>query len=147
MKDAVIAFARAVGWGTLAGAAPYMALIFVPMAFSYMADASIFEIAVLFAYPMFLSGAMVLGSALLFGLPLTFFLSERPEEHGGIYALSGLILGALVPVIINGMLGGPMEAEVLFFVVPGAFAGLVTGASWGRWREALNRGAGPAPLP
>jgi hypothetical protein len=139
MKDVMIAFARAVGWGTLAGAAPYMALIFVPMAFSYMAEASIFEIAVLFAYPLLLSGAMVLGSALLFGLPLTVFLSGQGREHGGTYALAGLILGALVPVVINGMLGGPIEAEVLFFVVPGAFAGLVTGASWGRWRAALNR--------
>ncbi|WP_146107621.1 hypothetical protein [Porphyrobacter sp. HT-58-2] len=139
MKDAMIAFARAVGWGTLAGAAPYMALIFVPMAFSYMAEASIFEIVVLFAYPLFLSGAMVLGSALLFGLPLTFFLSEQRREHGGTYALTGLILGALVPLVINGALGGRMEAELLFFAIPGAFAGLVTGVSWGRWREARSR--------
>lgn len=136
MKDAMIAFARAVGWGTLAGAAPYMALLFVPIAVASIGEASI---AILFAYPLFLSGVMVLGSALLFGLPLTFFLSEYRREHGGTYALAGLILGALVPLIINAALGGRMEAELLFFVVPGAFAGLVTGASWGRWREARSR--------
>lgn len=136
MKDAMIAFARAVGWGTLAGAAPYMALLFVPIAVASIGEASI---AILFAYPLFLSGVMVLGSALLFGLPLTFFLIEYRREHGGTYALAGLILGALVPLIINAALGGRMEAELLFFVVPGAFAGLVTGASWGRWREARSR--------
>lgn len=139
MKDAMIAFARAVGWGTLAGAAPYIALLFVPIAVASIGEASIADIAILFAYPLFLSGAMVLGSALLFGLPLTFFLSEQRREHGGTYALAGLILGALVPLIINAALGGRMEAEVLFFVLPGAFAGLVTGASWGRWREARSR--------
>jgi hypothetical protein len=139
MTNGIIAFARAVGWGTLAGAAPYLALLFVPMALEIMDDGSLGDIAILFVWPLALSGAMVLGSAVLFGLPLTFFLSEGQREDGGTYALAGLTLGAIVPAMVVAMMGGEIGAELLFFALPGAFAGLVTGTSWGRWREALNR--------
>ena len=139
MINGLTAFTRAVGWGTLAGAAPYLALLFVPMAIEFMDDGSLGDIAILFVWPLALSGAMVLGSAVLFGLPLTFFLSERQREDGGTYAIAGLALGALVPAMVVAMMGGEIGAEILFFALPGAFAGLVTGTSWGRWREALNR--------
>ena len=136
MKDALIAFARAVGWGTLAGAAPYSALFIIPLAAAGLGEGEIGGVAILFAYPFLLSGAMVLGSALLFGLPLTALLSRADRENGGAYALAGLALGALVPPAIICLLAGEVRmAEGLFFAVPGAFAGLVTGTSWGRWRE------------
>jgi hypothetical protein len=136
MKDAIIAFARAVGWGTLAGAAPFMGLVAIPIAFILLiAGENICDIAILLAYPMTVSGALVIGSALVFGLPLTFLLSECEREDGGTYAMTGLFLGALVPVMVVVAAGGPVGGEILFLSLPGAFAGLVTGISWGWWRE------------
>ncbi len=139
MSDALAAFARAVGWGTLAGAAPYLVLFMIPLAFTYWGDGSIADIAILFAYPLAVSGAMVLGSAVLFGLPLTAILSRDPKEDASIYGLAGFGLGAAVPAAVILILGGEWGGEIVFFAIPGAFAGLVTGLGWGRWREALNR--------
>jgi hypothetical protein len=135
MTNALIAFARAVGWGTLAGAAPFMAVLFVPMVLG-LADGEDWLAALMWVlYPLALSGMFVLGSALVFGLPMTFFLSERPDEHGGTYALAGALLGLLVPIAVVLAMGGELGGEVLFLSLPGIFAGLVTGTSWGRWRE------------
>lgn len=135
MKDALIAFARAVGWGTLAGAAPFMAVLFVPMILG-LADGEDWIAALMWVlYPLALSGMFVLGSALVFGLPLTFMLSENPREDGGTYALAGGLLGIVVPIAVVAGMGGELGGELLFFSLPGAFAGLVTGTSWGRWRE------------
>lgn len=135
MKDALIAFARAVGWGTLAGAAPFMAVLSVPMILGLIdGDDWIAEL-MWVLYPLALSGMFVLGSALVFGLPLTFILSEGPREDGGTYALAGGLLGLVVPAATVLAMGGELGAEVLFLCIPGVFAGLVTGTSWGRWRE------------
>jgi hypothetical protein len=130
------AFARAVGWGTLAGAAPSMAVLFVPMILSLASGADTFPPLMLVLFPLAFSGMFVLGSALIIGLPLTFLLSERPVEHGGTYALASALLGLLVPVAVTVMAGDKMGFYVLFMSLSGAFAGLVTGTSWGRWREA-----------
>ncbi|WP_086606987.1 hypothetical protein [Erythrobacter donghaensis] len=136
MKEALIAFARAVGWGTLAGGLPWTLLLFVPMAWDMIDYASIGEIVVLAVTPLTLSGVMVLVSAVMFGLPLTTFLSVQKRETWSAYACAGLVLGAIVPVVLIALTDGPDDLEILFFVLPGAFAGLVTGTSWGRWREA-----------
>lgn len=130
------AFVRAVGWGTLAGAAPYTAFFVVPLALTWMGEGTLAEPAILFAYPLILSGALVLGSALVFGLPLTALLSRSERENGGAYGIAGLILGMLVASMVHFSLAHELNAETLFFAAPGAFAGLVTGISWGRWREA-----------
>ena len=136
MKDALIAFACAVGWGTLAGAAPFMMLLAVPMILD-LPDGHDWSVALMWVlYPFALSGMFVLGSALVFGLPLTFILSEGPREDGGTYALAGALLGLLVPAFTTLAMGGELGGEVLFLCLPGLFAGLVTGTSWGRWREA-----------
>lgn len=135
------AFARAVGWGTLAGAAPYMAVLFVPMILSLADGRDTLPPLMLVLFPLALSGMFVLGSALVFGLPLTLFLSERPNEAGGTYALAGAVLGLLVPVAVTLAMGGEVGGEVLFLSLPGSFAGLVTGTSWGRWRERLQAGS------
>ena len=146
MHNGFEAFARAVGWGTVAGAAPYSVLFIIPLAAAGLGEGEIAGVAILFAYPLVLSGAMVVGSALLFGLPLTVLLSRTDRENGGAYALAGLLLGVLVPPAIIWLLAGEVRvAEGLFFALPGAFAGLVTGTSWGRWREALNRQGDSAP--
>jgi hypothetical protein len=139
MTDEIAAFARAVAWGTLAGAAPYVALLTVPMVLSLLDGEAWLPALMLVLYPLALSGIFVLGSALVFGLPLTFFLSENPNEDGGTYARAGALLGLLVPVAVVAMMGGDLGAELLFFSLPGVFAGLVTGTFWGRWREARCR--------
>lgn len=137
MINGLQAFARAVGWGTLAGAAPVTVLLFIPLALTLMDGAGgLGDMALLLVWPLMLSGAMVLGSAVLFGLPLTAILASREREDGGTYAMAGLALGALVPTMIVTWLAGEFNGEALFFALPGAFAGLVTGTSWGRWREA-----------
>jgi hypothetical protein len=136
MKDALIAFARAVGWGTLAGGAPYAVLFMIPFALAGLEYRSPANIALVIAFPLLVSGAFVLGSALVFGLPLTAVLSRGGREDGGAYGIAGLVLGTLVASLLHLTLAGEFDAETLFFAVPGAFAGLVTGTSWGRWREA-----------
>lgn len=138
MTNGFQAFARAVGWGTLAGAAPFMVLIFIPLALTLMTgeDGGIGELATILVWPLMLSGAMVLGSAVLLGLPLTVVLANSEREDGGTYAMVGLGLGAVVPTVIVWGLAGELGGEALFFALPGALAGLVTGTSWGRWREA-----------
>lgn len=135
MKDALIAFARAVGWGTLAGAAPFVVLLSGPMILGLVEGDDWIAELMWVLYPLALSGMFVLGSALVFGLPLTFILSERPREDGGTYALAGGLLGLVVPAATVLAMGGELGAEVLFLCLPGMFAGLVTGTSWGRWRE------------
>ena len=140
MKDASIAFIRAVGWGTLAGAGPFMAVLCVPMILGLM-DGEDWLLALMWVlYPLALSGMFVLGSALVFGVPLTFLLSEGPREDGGTYALAGAFVGLLVPAATTLAMGGELGAEVLFLCIPGLFAGLVTGTSWGRWRERRQAG-------
>lgn len=136
MKDAFFAFARAVGWGTLAGAAPYLALLLFMIAQNPPETGEWLQGMAVLLLPLVGSGIFVLGSALVFGLPLTFFLGERPDESGGTYALAGIFLGAAVPIFVSAAMGGDLGPELLLLALPGAFAGLVTGTSWGRWREA-----------
>jgi hypothetical protein len=130
------AFARAVGWGTLAGGAPYAVLLTAPFALAGLEYRSAANVALVIAFPLLVSGAFVLGSALVFGLPLTAILSRGGREDGGAYGVAGLVLGTLVASLLHLGLAGEFDAETLFFAAPGAFAGLVTGISWGRWREA-----------
>lgn len=136
MKDALIAFARAVGWGTLAGGAPYTVLFMIPLVLAGLEYRSFANIALVLAFPLLVSGAFVLGSALVFGLPLTAVLFRSGREDGGAYGIAGLVLGTLVASMIHLGLAQELNTETLFFAAPGAFAGLVTGVSWGRWREA-----------
>jgi hypothetical protein len=130
------AFFRAVGWGTLAGGAPYTVLFMIPLVLAGLEYRSLANIALVLAYPLLVSGSFVLGSALVFGLPFTAVLSRSGREDGGAYGIAGLALGTLVASMIHLGLAREFNAETLFFAAPGAFAGLVTGTSWGRWREA-----------
>jgi hypothetical protein len=138
MTNALIAFARAVGWGTLAGTAPYTALFMIPIALSGFEYRSLADTVFVLTLPLAVSGTLVLGSAVLFGLPLTALLARSGKENGGAYALCGLGLGGLVPAAAMLATGAGSEVA-MFLAIPGAFAGLVTGTSWGRWREALRR--------
>jgi hypothetical protein len=136
MTNGFAAFARAVGWGTIAGATPYTVLFMIPLAIAGLEYRNLGETALVLAYPLMLSGAIVLGSAVLLGLPLTLILSRREQDRTSTYAVAGLLLGALVPAAIVTGMAGELSEEALFFALPGILAGCVTGTSWGRWREA-----------
>lgn len=138
MTNAIAAFARATAWGTLAGATPYTVLIIIPLAISVIGEENSSNIAVILVYPLILSGALVLASAVLFGLPLTAVLSHTKRDNSGTYALAGLGLGAIVPAATILAMGGELGGEMLFFAFPGTIAGFATGYSWGQWRETLN---------
>jgi uncharacterized membrane protein len=139
MTNGFAAFARAVGWGTVAGAAPYTVLFMIPLAIAGLDYRSLGETTLVLAYPLMLSGAIVLGSAVLLGLPLTLILSGSGQDRSRTYAAAGMLLGAFVPAAIVTAMAGELGEESLFFALPGTLAGLVTGTIWGRWREALNR--------
>ncbi|NJO13804.1 MAG: hypothetical protein HC870_00755 [Rhizobiales bacterium] len=91
---------------------------------------------ILLVAPLLLSGALVLGSAVSLGLPMTAILIHRGQESRSAYAFGGLGLGAMVGAVIFLTLAREFNHEALLFAIPGAFAGLVTGISWGRWRAA-----------
>lgn len=139
MTNGFAAFARAVGWGTVAGAAPYTVLFIIPLAIAGLDYRSLGETALVLAYPLMLSGAIVLGSAVVLGLPLTMILSGTDLDRSRTYAVAGMLLGAFVPAAIVTAMAGEIGEASLFFALPGTLAGLVTGTIWGRWREALNR--------
>lgn len=136
MINGLKAFAKAVSWGTLIGALPYTVLFILPLVGMGMGEGSISNITILLAFPFVLSGAFVLGSAVVFGLPLTAVLSGSKWDGRATFAAAGAVLGALVPTVIIWSMAGELGGEVLFFALPGAFAGHVAGTSWGRWREA-----------
>jgi uncharacterized membrane protein len=138
MTNGFAAFGRAVGWGTVVGAAPYTVLFIIPLAIAGLDYRSLGETTLVLAYPLMLSGAMVLGSAVLLGLPLTLILSGSGHDKSRTYAAAGIVLGAFVPAAIVTFMAGELGEESLFFALPGTLAGLVTGTIWGRWREALN---------
>lgn len=136
MINGLKAFAKAVSWGTLIGAAPYTVLFIIPIVWTIFENSNASEIVILLAYPFMLSGAMVLGSAVLLGLPLTVILSGSEQDRTRTYAVAGILFGALVPAVIVTGMAGELGEEALFFALPGILAGCVTGTIWGRWREA-----------
>lgn len=133
MKDAILAFARAVFWGSLAGGGPFM-LITVPVALQMPVwSPGVLWLAVM---PLVIAAAVVALATAFLGLPLTAWLANREDENRMPYVLAGLGLGTLLPIALIPALFGGWEAGA-FLALPGAFAGTVTGASWGRWRERI----------
>lgn len=130
-------FVRAVWWGSLAGAAPFMALFTIPLAMSGFGDSGQLGGLLVIFYPLIVSAVIVLGAALLLGLPVTAVLSQSGRELQRHYAIAGLIAGAVVPPLILLVFDGGSYEPMLFFTVPGMIAGTVTGLVWGKWREAL----------
>ena len=137
MGTLVWMFAKAVWWGSLAGAAPFIALFTLPLATSGFQDFGLTGALLVISYPLIVTVVIVLGAALLIGLPLTAILRQSGRELQRHYAIAGLITGVLVPSLILLAFDGGGYEPMLFFAVPGMIAGTVTGLVWGEWREAL----------
>ena len=120
--------------GTLAGGGPAALILAVPF-FAVMVDSGSFDTSSLFliAVPFLAAGAITLAAMMVIGLPLTAILKRLGKECARTYAISGLSLGILIPLVICAAVGS-MEAG-LFFAVFGMMAGGATALTWGRWRE------------
>ena len=137
METLLRVFARAVWWGSLAGAAPFL-LFTLPLGLSAISGTDPASGLLVAFSPLIISGTIVLGAAFVIGLPMTTVFSQSGREFQRHYAMAGLIAGALVPnFLMVGFLGGWDLAAALWFTVPGMIAGTVTGLVWGKWREAL----------
>ena len=137
MHTPLYMFAKAVGIGSLSGAAPYL-LFTVPMGLMYMSNREMQDGITMMISPLLITLPIVLGASVIFGLPLTAILRERHRERQRTYAVSGLALGTLIPTLVIILAGGGDGLAALpFFGIPGMIAGTVTGFVWGKWREAL----------
>ena len=133
MRDASFAFVRAVSWGSLAGGGPFVAIT-LPGALA--APEWSLEAAWLLAMPIVIAAVVVTLAATLIGLPLTAWLAHCNDEDRMTYVIAGLGFGALLPMALGLALFGNWGMGA-FLALPGVFAGTVTGASWGRWRERI----------
>jgi hypothetical protein len=136
MKDALRVFVRAALWGSLAGSGPF--LIFTVPEALLAPDWTDLEVWGLAVMPLAITAIVVVLAATVLGLPLTAWLSRQGHEDAKTYAVAGLGVGVLLPMILilarfgNGVLGAVLA-------LPGAFAGAVTGTIWGRWRERASQ--------
>jgi hypothetical protein len=142
MKAAILTFIRAMFWGSAVGGGPFL-LLTVPIAIAAVwSEPWMIWIAI---YPIMVAGAFVVPASVLLGLPLTAWLAHRKAESATTYAITGLSLGALIPIAISLGLGDEgLGVGTLFLAVPGSVAGTTTGMIWGQWREDL---ANRAELP
>lgn len=129
-------FARAVWWGSLAGAAPFL-LFTLPLGISAMSDSDPASGLLVAFSPLMITGTIVLGAILAIGLPLTALLSQSNREFQRHYATAGLVAGALLPSLILLQFEDWAIGVGMFLAIPGMIAGTVTGLVWGKWREAL----------
>ena len=137
VESPLFAFARALGWGTLAGSVPAIVLIMLPIV-AVLIDGQGMDSSALYLMIISLtvSGAITLAAMVVLGLPLTAFLKSRGKECPRIYALCGLLAGAVIPFAIC-LAFGSWEAGA-FFAIIGMLAGFATALSWGRWRASLR---------
>ena len=131
-------FARAVWWGSLAGAAPFL-LFTIPLGISAIDGSDPVSGLLVALSPLMITGTIVLGATFLIGLPMTAMLSQSGREHQRHYATVGLVAGALLPnLIMVVFLDGWDLTAALCFTLPGMIAVTVTGLVWGKWRQALS---------
>ena len=140
MKEAVVAFARAVGWGSLVGGAPFMILT-IPVALSLLGELAadnVREALIIAISPLIYAAVPTLAGALLIGLPLTAWLHSMGREGVTIYSLAGLSGGIAIAFIFAFAMNGP-GSEVwgitAFLAIPSILAGTTTATIWGQWRE------------
>jgi hypothetical protein len=140
MKEAVVAFARAVGWGSLVGGAPFMILT-IPIAFLVGGGPHTDDVpAALFIAisPLILAAVPTIAGALLIGLPLTAWLGARSRESVTIYSLAGLCGGIALPLVFaiaTTGTGSEVWGVIALLAIPGMLAGTTTGTIWGQWRK------------
>lgn len=85
--------------------------------------------------PSILSFFLVLPSAVLIGLPVTFLLSGTARERPDVYATLGMISGVCVVI---GILWWMAALDGWWLTALGMFSGGVTGWTWGQSRAELN---------
>lgn len=129
-RAVLIALAKAVLWGGVAGALPFL-LVSVPIGMAMMRDGQaggfwIMLVPLWIAWPTTLIGAFVIG------LPFTALLIRSGHERGRFYVLAGLIAGSL-PFLLAGLF--PETIGWMAFSIPGGLAGAVAGWHWGRHRD------------
>lgn len=121
------AFWKSVFLGTLAGGGPIaipMTLLAIGMLFS---DRNFFGAIYAALLPFLVALPIVLGSSLIAGLPVTFFLKKRRWENVSTYICAGVVIGFLVPIAI--LLIGDAEAGYQLAWL-GALSGGVTARTW-----------------
>ena len=131
----VRAFAKAVSWGTLAGAGPIL-LGTVPLALFSLADGgikgpgSLGATLHMAALPLLYTFQIVLVAAAVMGIPAALLLRRMRRETRDAYSAAGGVAGLLVPLVPLIILGAP---DGYWLSLLGAFSGAVTGHVW--WRE------------
>ena len=137
MKEAVLAFIRAVLWGSIAGGGPFMVLT-LPIAITGTDWSQPDPMAIWVAFiPMIIAGGIVASAAVCIGLPLTAWLAFAEAERQHTYVWAGLGLGALLPLAVALLLDG--GSVIAYLALPGALAGAATARVWGGWREKVTR--------
>ena len=130
-RDAVRAFVRAVIWGGVGGALPFL-LIAVPVGTSLLGKGQ-FAIAVwTMVLPLLIAWPITLAAALVIGPPITWLMDRFAPHRGRFYVLAGLIAGSL-PFLATGLFPGAIGW--MAFAIPGGMAGAVAGWHWGRHRD------------
>jgi hypothetical protein len=120
-------FWESVFFGTLAGGGPIalpMALLAVGMLFS---DRNYFGAIYAIVLPFLVAFPLVLGSSIVAGLPVTFFLKWKGWENASTYIFAGVTIGALVPIAI--LVIGDAESGYPLALL-GALSGGVTARTW-----------------
>jgi hypothetical protein len=142
LPPSVSAFARAVGWGSLAAAAPFF-LISVPIGMSSLFSDNYgsewWFVIYFMLVPLLITLPIVLTASLVLGLPLTALLSESGAEKGQHYVAAGVLIGA-VPLFILFM---DVVSAAALLSFGGALGGGVTGWVWGRHRDELAASRAP----
>lgn len=77
--------------------------------------------------PIVVAFPIVLGTSVLFGLPLTVLLKRTEHETAAAFTISGAVLGFAVPLVILLIIG---TREGHWVALLGAFSGTVTAHTW-----------------
>ncbi|WP_340588622.1 hypothetical protein [Erythrobacter alti] len=130
-KRDIAQFFRAVGGGTLGGSLFFIWLS-IPTGAAMMLQDYLIEGLWLALAPVAITGMVTLLASLVFGLPLTVYLCATDSECRRTYAVAGLLLGALIPLVVF----FEHIAVGAILAVPGMVAGVLTGSIWGDYRHA-----------
>ena len=110
MTSAARACLRATFWGSMTGGGPFL-IITLPFGISISKSGDLLGTLVVALLPLIVSGTVVTGAFILFGLPLTAVLARGEDEDATTYAAAGAGLGMLLPLTFavyhGGFVAGP----------------------------------------
>ena len=134
MPEATQKAIRAMLLGILVTGGPFM-LLTVPIGLAILFGDGRPEGIAFAAMPLLVAGVGVVPASVLIGLPLTALYRHLRCESVFLYAWSGLATGIVAPGLLMFALEGQSGLGLGILLYPlGAFAGLLTADSWGRWR-------------